>query len=110
MPPLPPPEWLGGEARADGGPAKTPNAQLTAFSPQHIVLACPAARLPRSERRGSRATLRCRGWHVISDVPEGVQPRRVSGCKAGPRGVTLRNRWHSRLELYPAVCEGGGTL
>ena len=56
------------------------------------------------------ATLRCRGRHVISEVSEGVQLRRVSGYEAASWGVTLRNGWPSRLELYWTVCEDGGVI
>ena len=107
------PRPQGGSAARPERTAVQPKPQTR--SPLHSARStlCSLALRPRCRGRSDVAaapTLRCLGWHVISDVPEGVQPRKVSGWKAESRGVTLRNRWPSRLELYPAVCEGGGTL
>lgn len=52
----------------------------TAFSPQHVVLARPAAR-GRSDV--AAVPLFATGWHVISEVPEGADGQRLRGWVLG---------------------------
>ena len=58
-------------------------------------------RCPPSERRGSRATLHCRGWHVMSEVPEGAA---AEGQRL--RGWISRNDSKKSLALAARAISG----